>query len=146
MANSTSITAQKGRLFKLQIASGTSPTTFTDVTGLRATGITINGSPVDITTKSSAGWQEWLPDGGVKSVSFTGSGIYDSGGSNLVTLMNAAMAGGTLVEARISSNAGDAYLGTFTVPTFTRNGPHDNAETFDVTLQSHGPVYYDAVG
>lgn len=144
MANGTSITAQKGRAFLLRVASGTSPTTFNNVTGLRATGITINGSPVDITTKSSAGWQEWLPDGGVKSVSMTGSGIYDSNNTYLAAVQAAALAGGDFVEAEIVSAAGDSYVGTWVVPTFTRNGPHDNAETFDVTLQSHGPVYYQA--
>lgn len=144
MANSTSITAQKGRSFLLQLASGGSPTTFTSATGLRTTGVAINGAPVDITTKSSAGWRELLPDGGVKSVDISASGIWDSGSTNLKTLMAAALAGGTLIEAQVVSGAGDKFIGTWAVPTFNRNAPHDNAETFDVTLQSHGPVYYSA--
>lgn len=142
MANSTSITAQKGRAFVLKVSNGASPTAFVTVTGLRASGVNINGNPVDITTKSSGGWRELLPDGGVKSVDFSGSGIWDSASTQLKALQAAALAGGSLIEAQIVSGAGDSFIGTFAVPTFTRNAPHDNAETFDVSLQSHGPVYY----
>lgn len=144
MANGTSITAVKGRVVLLQIASGASPTTFTDVTGLRTTGVQINDGAVDITTKSSAGWQEMLPDAGVKSVNISASGIWDSANANLLTVQAASLAGGSLIEARVKTTSGDSFTGTWSVGPFTRNAPHDNAETFDLTLRSHGPVYYSA--
>lgn len=143
MANGTSITAVKGRIVLLQIASGASPTAFTDVTGLRTTGIQINDAAVDITTKSSAGWQELLPDAGVKSVTISTAGIWDTANANLATILAASLAGGTLIEGRIKTTGGDAFTGTWS-PTMSLNAPHNDAQTFDLTLRSHGPVYYSA--
>lgn len=143
MASAPSITAQKGRAFLLKVGSSTSPTTFSTVGGLRATNVTFNGNPVDITSKSSNGWQELLPDGGVKQFSFSASGVYDSA-SAAYALLQAACLNQTLIEAEVVSGAGDAFIGTFSVSTFQRDGTHNDAETFSLTLMSSGPVTYDA--
>ena len=141
----TSIQAKAGRLFLLQISDGTSPTTFSAVQGLRATDVTINGNPVDITTKTSGGWREYLPGAGVSEMTFSGSGIYDSAGAQLKALPAAVIGSPQnpiYIQAKITSAAGDAFVGTFVVATFKRSGAHDGAETFDITLNSSGPIIY----
>lgn len=143
MPSAASITAQKGRAFLLKVSDGTSPTTYVTVTGLRATGIQINSNPVDITNKSSAGWRELLPDGGIRQVTFTGSGLVDSASAQLITLESAAL-NGTLIEAQVISGKGDSLMGTFAVSAFQRDGTHNDAETFSVTLENSGPVTYSA--
>lgn len=141
----TTIQAVAGRLFKLQLASGASPTTFSDVTGLRATDVTLNGQPIDITTKTSGGWREYLPGAGVSEMSFTGSGVYDTAGVNLKALPAAIINSPNspvYIQAKITSAAGDAFVATFAVMTFKRSGAHDGSELFDLTLNSSGPVLY----
>lgn len=141
MANTPSVTAQKGRLFVLQVSDGTSPTSYTSITGLRAVDITINSNPVDISNKASNGWRELLPDAGIKQVSISASGVYDSASTRLVALMQNALAP-TLVEARLQSGAGDHLYGTWALSNFKRGATHDNVETFDLALDSHGPVIW----
>lgn len=147
MANSPSISAQKGRLFKIRVSSGASPSTFTEMTGVRATSIAFNGNPVDITTKTSGGWRELLPGAAVTSVDISVSGIYDSAGTILKNAINAVLSSNSTpvyIEADVQSAAGDRYIGTWCVANATRSGAHDNAEMFDFTLQSTGPVIYSA--
>lgn len=146
MGNGSSINAQPGRLFLLQIdLTGVSPTVYTTVAGLRMTDVTINGGPVDITNKGSGGWQEMLPAAGVRSANLSGSGIMDTNTLQPVQkLMGSALAGGTFVDACIVSGSGDKLFGTWAVDTFKRAGNYNEAETFEITLKSHGPVIYSA--
>lgn len=145
MAEVTSITAQPGRSFLLKIGGGTSPETYTTVTGMRTVDITINGAPVDITNKSSDGWQELLPGAGVRSCDITAQGIYDSNVSHYIDdLEAAALAGGTIKPFRLVSGAGDYFEGWWSVATFKRTGPYNEAETFEVTLRSHNQITHVA--
>lgn len=144
MANAPSVTAEKGRLFLLQVSDGTSPTNFVTVTGMRANDVTINGSPVDITNKSSNGWRELLPGAGVQSVDITASGVYDAANAQLKALQALSLTQAGLVEARMQSGAGDHFTGSWAVGTFKRSSTHDNVEMFDITLNSSGPPVYSA--
>ena len=136
-----SIEAQQGRAFLLKLGDGTSPETYTTITGMRATDMTINGAPVDITNKSSEGWQELLPGAGVRSCDISASGIYDANVAEaLATIAQAALDGGTVLPMQLISQAGDYFEGYWAVATFKRSGPYNDAETFDLTLRSHGPI------
>lgn len=140
-----SIRAQKGRSFLLKLGNGASPEVYTLLTGCRMNDVTINGNPVDITNKASNGWQELLPDAGVKSCDITASGLYDqasSGGHQM--LAAAALAGGSILPMQVISQSGDMFIGYWAVQTYKRTGPYNDAETFDLTLKSHGPVHYTA--
>lgn len=145
----TSIQAKAGRLFLLQLAGSTSPTSFTTVSGLRATDISINGNPVDISNKQSGGWREYLPGAGLSEMSFTGSGVFDAASQPTAQLLNAIFSSAAnpnspiFIQARIISGAGDAFVGTFAVATFKRSGAHDGPELYDITLNSSGPVIYE---
>jgi len=143
--NTPSIQAEPGRLFLLKISDGTSPTTFQTVAGLRTNDVTINGNPVDISNKGSNGWQEMLPDGGIKSVDISGSGIFDASATGpLRRVFLSALAGGTFLEAEVISGSGDKFTGTWSCSTFKRAGTHTEAETFDITMKSSGPVIWSA--
>lgn len=141
MTNQASIQALKGRsmLLKVDMAQ-TSPTGFVTVAGMRATQLKINGNQVDITSKSSNGWQELLSDAGVRKIDLTASGEYDAtvGGAQ-VFLEKAALAN-TFIDAEIVFGNGVTYVGTWAISDYTADGPHDNAQTFSMTLTSHGPV------
>lgn len=144
MGNGSSINAQPGRQFLLEIdLTGVSPTVYTAVAGMRLTDVTINGGPVDITNKGSGGWQEMLPAAGVRSANISGSGIFDANtAAPMQKLLQSALSGGTFIDACIVSGAGDKIFGTYAVDTFKRAGNYNEAETFEITLKSHGPVIY----
>lgn len=138
----TSITAEKGRLFLLKVATLASPINYKTAGGLRTTSVAINGGPVDITNKGSAGWRELLPDAGVKTVDFTAGGVYDASNPQLIALEQAAIAGGAILPMEVVSAAGDRFVGEFAVATFNRSGNHNDAEMYEITLNSHGAVTY----
>lgn len=146
MGNGSSINAQPGRLFTLAIdLTGLSPTVYQAVAGMRLNDLTINGGTVDITNKGSNGWQEMLPGAGVRSCNMTASGIFDANtAAPMQRLMQSALQGGTFIDAEITSGAGDKLFGTWAVDSFKRSGNYNDAETFEVTLKSHGPVIYSA--
>lgn len=139
MANS--VTAQKGRNFLLKISDGTSPTTFVAVTGLRATAIALNGGAVDISNKGSGGWREMLPGAGVKSITISADGVFDSASAQFRALQNALL-NDALVQAQIISGAGDSFVGTWSVSSLSRTGNHDAAEMYSITLDSSGLMVY----
>src|ERR1035437_3374148 len=63
-----------GRSF-LMLMSPNGGSTYTAVGGCQATDVTINNSPVDITNVLSAGFKEWLGNGGDQDLSITASGV-----------------------------------------------------------------------
>lgn len=140
-APAPTIAAQKGRAFLLKISNGVSPPTFNTISGMRANGVSINNNPVDITTKTSVGFRELMPDGGIQQFSFTGSGVWDSSNQYLLQLQQNAVSR-VNAEYEIVSGAGDAFVGLFAVSAFSRDGTHNDAETFSVTLESASAVTY----
>jgi predicted secreted protein len=141
MTFAPSIEAQPGRLFLLKVSDGTSPTTFVTVGGVRATSMTLNNNPVDITNVASNGYRELLPDGGVQSFSMALEGIMDSQTQGAVLLFTAAR-NRTLIECQIVSGHGDEFRGNMAVNQFQRNGAFDNAEVFSCQLESSGQLLY----
>lgn len=141
MTNQASISALKGRSMLLKVnMTGLSPTAFTTVAGMRATNLAINGNQVDITNKDSNGWQELLSDAGVRKIDISASGEYDSAAGGAGVFMEKAALNNTFIEAEVVLGNGVAYTGTWAIGNYTLDGPYDNAQTFSLTLTSHGPV------
>lgn len=136
-----SIQALPGRELLLWLGNGASPEIYALIGGARTNDLTINGNPVDITNKASQGWQEMLAGAGVRSADISMQGIYDANNASPhATLKSAALAGGTILPFKMFSGDGHGVLGYWAVATYKRTGPYDNAETFELTLKSHGPI------
>ncbi|HEU4550998.1 MAG TPA: phage major tail protein, TP901-1 family, partial [Rhizomicrobium sp.] len=76
------MTAQRGRDLLIKIGDGGSPESFTSVAGLKATSLAFNAQTVDVTNADSAGmWRELL-EGGIKSASLSGSGVFKDAASD----------------------------------------------------------------
>lgn len=91
--------ALKGNDFLLKIATVPTGTNYITVAAMRTTSLALNKSVIDTTNKSSQGWSESLPGGGVKSVSISASGILVdevSVRSLLDMFLNNAIARGTI--------------------------------------------------
>lgn len=139
-----SITAEKGRSFLIKCGSNASPPVYSNVTGLKATNLTINNTAVDVTSKSSAGIRELLDGAGVNSMTITGSGVWDEAGTNLKALQTAALTPSAPILAEIATGGNDTFAGFWQVTQFQRDGQFDGAETFSLTLESTGPIAYTA--
>lgn len=143
MANSsgTSILGLKGRdcLLKVDV-TGASPTIYTAFTGLRATSIKLNGNQVDISNKNSGGWQELLSDAGIRKIELTGSGIYDGTAGQVFAYMEKAALTNAKIDAEIVFATGVAFTGTWIISDYSIDAPYDNAQTYNLTITSHGPV------
>ncbi|MCW2242261.1 phage tail tube protein [Azospirillum canadense] len=140
---SVSIQAKAGRQFTIKVSDGAATPTFLTIGGLRDTSMQLNGGAVDITNVASNGWREYLPGGGVKELSVSGSGIFDSLTPGARKVWDAAMAqdASGYLEMQLISGHGDSFVGTFVVDSYSRKGGNE-AETFDISLKSSGPPTY----
>lgn len=132
------MTAQKGAGFLLKLSDGGSPETFATIAGLRATALTINNQPVDITHKDSQGWRELLSGAGVRTVSVSGSGVFMDSQAE-TDLRNHAMAT-SLGAFRLSFENGTRFDGQFLVTQLDYAGDYNGEQTYTVALESSGPV------
>ena len=68
------VQAGKDLLVKVDMTGGGQ---FESIAGLRATRVSFNAEPVDVTTLDSAGgWRELLAGAGVRSAAISGSGVF----------------------------------------------------------------------
>ena len=130
--------AQKGRSILLKIGDGSSPAGFTTIGGIRSRTITINNESVDITTSDEAPWRQLMGDVGLRSVSLSGSGVFEDGAA-VNSVEDLALAG-TLEEFQIVFGNGDILQGVFQVTSFEYGGEHTAEQTYSISLESGGIV------
>ena len=100
----------------------------------RVTGYSIDGSPVDITSKQDGGYRTLASFSGVKSLDLSVEGVWvDS------VLSDIALGTGSLLLTDITLEDGtDAISGDFYLATLEITGDHDGEVTYSATLQSSG--------
>ncbi|UEM08064.1 phage major tail protein, TP901-1 family (plasmid) [Skermanella rosea] len=128
-----------GRLLRIKRGGG-SPVTYTAIGGMRTENLSINNTEVDVTTKDDAGWRKLLQGAGVRSVSISGTGVFEDG-TSANALLAAAIAGThELLEFAYGSAGGDKFAGTFQVTQFEIAGEEGGTQTYSVTFASAGAV------
>ncbi len=131
--------AASGRILRIKLGAG-SPVVYTAIGGMTAESLTINSTPVDITTKDDAGVRKLLQGAGVRSVSVSGNGIFDDS-AGLNALLTAAMAQTHVnLEIVYGTAAGDKFVGTFQVTSMALAGDEGGAQTYNVSFESAGAV------
>jgi len=124
----------KGDVFLLKGGDGAGPEVFTTIDALRGTALTINGEVVDATSKSSPGnWRELLDGGGVKRMSISADGVWESTAEQEL-LRDRAMDG--VIRNYQITDSEDTLEGAFVVTNFELSGPHGAEQTYSVTLES----------
>ena len=133
--------AQKGKLVLLKAdMAGGSPQVFTTVAGLRTTTWSVNGEDVDVTTKDDNGWQQRLSGAGVRSISVSATGIFqDTVAEETVRQWAFAQ---TINWFQLTFENGDRLESQFQISNYERTGDHDGAETYSLSLNSHGTPNY----
>ena len=133
--------AQKGAALLLKI--NTTGSTYVTVAGLRSTSITLNDEAVDITNKDSSGNRTLLADGGVFSMSVSGSGVFTDEASE--ETMRAAMNATTFKNFQVLIPNFGTYTGAFMVASLEYAGEYNGEVTYSVSLESSGAITYATV-
>ena len=138
--------AQKGSALLLKIGAdntaAASADTYTTVGGLRSTSIAHNDEAVDVTTKDSANVRELLANGGIQTVSISGSGVFTDAASE-TTLKNAFGASNFNNFEVIIPDFG-TYQGKFQIASLEYAGEYNGEVTYSVTIESSGSVTFTA--
>lgn len=133
--------AQKGKDFLLKIQNGSS---FDTIAGIRSRKLSFNAQTVDITDGESAGrWRELLAGAGVQRASVAGSGIFRDATSD-ETLRDAFFNGKILTYQILVPTFG-TITGLFQVTALDYGGEHNGEVTFEVALESAGPLVFGAL-
>lgn len=136
------MTAQKGKDLLLKIdTSGAGA--FTTVAGLRTRRIAFNAETVDITDTDSAGrWRELLAGAGVRRASISGAGIFRDQASDAA--MRTVFFDGTIRDYQLIVPDFGTLAGAFQITALDYAGEHDGAITYEIALESAGPVSFTA--
>lgn len=132
---------RQGTLFKLyEIQSGG---TERAIAHLRSNSINCEGETIDISTKSSNNWREFLP--GYRSFTVDCEGVTDfviSGGEvDASTLMSYYVNGTTLkVVSKDGLTGSKSFTGDVIITSFNITASHDDAVLFTMSLQGTGAL------
>lgn len=114
---------------------------FITVAGLRTKRLAFNSETVDVTDADSAGrWRELLAGSGVQRASISGSGIFKDAQSDMA--MRARFFAGEITNWQFAIPDFGTVEGSFQVTALEYTGNHDGEMTFEVALESAGPVTF----
>jgi len=128
--------SQNGRDLLLKIGDGMEEESFTTLGAARLTSLALNNQPVDSTSMSSNGWQEWTADAGIQSMQIRLEGLFKDSAAE-ETLRSKAFAR-TPCQFQLVFPNGDLYEATFVVESYNRAGSYDGLESFSAQLLRSG--------
>ena len=135
--------AQSGKdlLIKLDL---TGAGQFETIAGLRATRITFNAEPVDVTSlESQGGWRELLAGAGVKTASISGSGIFKDEGTD--ERARQVFFDGEVPDFQVIIPDFGSVEGPFQISSIEYAGTHDGEATYEMSLVSAGEITFTAL-
>lgn len=136
------MSAQRGRDLLLKVDSS-GQGRFVTVAGLRTRNISLGAETVDVTTADSAGqWRELLAGAGTKRARLSGAGIFRDQESDAA--VRTLFFDGVIAPWRVVIPAFGAIDGAFQVTALEYAGSHDRELTFDITLESAGPLAFSS--
>ena len=111
--------------------------------GLRSTSITLNDEAVDVTNKDSSGNRTLLADGGIHSMSISGSGIFTDAASE--TTLRSTMNASSFTNFQLIIPDFGTYTGAFMVASLEYAGEYNGEVTYSVSLESSGAITFATV-
>lgn len=116
------------------------PGVFATVGALKSNSLAINREAVDVTTKTDNKFRQLLQGAGICTMDVSGSGVVDNTAA-FKAMMSDHMAG-TINTYKLISGQGDYFVGLFQINSIERNGEHNGAELFSLSLASAGDITY----
>jgi len=131
------MTTQDGADIVIKIGDGQTPENFTLVGGLRVVQMALSNPLLSASNRATGAWRQ-LQDAGVRSLSIQASGIFTD--SQAEELVRQHAFGGGLANYQFVFGNGDHFEGAFCVAGYERGGNQDNAETYQLALESAGQI------
>jgi TP901-1 family phage major tail protein len=134
--------AQKGKdlLLKLDDGSGA----FVAVAGLRARQIAFNSEAVDITSAESIGrWRELLAGAAVRKAAVSGAGVFRDEPADM--LVRQTLFDDLIRNWQVIVPSFGVIQGPFHIAALDYRGDHAGEVTFDLALESAGPLVFTAI-
>ena len=132
------VQAGKDLLVKVDM---TSDGQFVTIAGLRATRVSFNAETVDVTSlDSEGGWRELLAGGGVRSAAISGSGVFRDADTD--ERARQLFFDGLTPDFQIIIPDFGLIEGPFQVSAIEYAGNHTGEATFELALQSAGPLVF----
>ena len=117
---------------------------FETVAGLRATRISFNAEPVDVTSLESAGgWRELLAGAGVKSASISGSGVFRDASTD--ERARQIFFDGEVPQFQVVIPDFGVVQGPFQITGIEYAGSYNGEATYELTLASAGVLGFTAL-
>lgn len=107
------------------------------VLGVREKGMSLNGTPIDVTSDDDDGWSTLLDVSGEDKVDLTLSGVTKDERLKIDWFARTRMRTCTITWPNGSSMTGLFYLASLDL-----KGPYKDAETFDAKIQSSGVITF----
>ncbi|MGY6708369.1 MAG: phage major tail protein, TP901-1 family [Rhizobiaceae bacterium] len=134
------MTAQRGKDLLLKLGDGGGG--FATVAGLRTKRLAFNSETVDATDSESAGrWRELLAGAGVNRASLSGAGIFKDQASD--GAIRQIFFAGQIRDWQLAIPDFGVVEGPFQVTALEYGGNHNGEVTFDVALESAGPLSFE---
>lgn len=113
---------------------------------LRSNNLTLNGETIDISTKSSNNWREYLS--GYRGWTMSGEGLADfaaSGGETGADKLTQYWIDGTMIKIKQTTGEGadPEFIGDAIITNITFDAPHEDAVTFTIEFQGSGELAID---
>ncbi len=129
---------QTGASLLVKVGNGASPEVFTTVAGLRDTSISINQETVDVTNKDSSRVRTLLAQGGIKSFTISGSGVFTDSASEQTILTN--FDGSTFSNYQLIVPDYNTFTGAFQITALEYSGTYNDSVQYSMTFESAGAV------
>jgi TP901-1 family phage major tail protein len=129
---------QKGSALLVKVGNAGSPETFTTVAGLRDTSISINQETVDVTNKDSARVRTLLAQGGIKSFTISGSGVFTDSASEQTILTNFDASTNKNYQFLVPDY--NTFTGAFQVTAIEYSGTYNDSVQYTMTFESAGTI------
>ena len=135
--------AQKGSALLMKMGNAASPEVFTTIGGMRSTSISMNDEMVDITNKDSARARTLLAQGGVNSMTVSGSGVFTDSASEAT--LEGKFDSSALTNYQFLVPDFGTYTGSFMLTTLEYAGEFNGEVTYSFTFESSGAITFATV-
>ena len=111
---------------------------------LRSSSIALNQETVDVTNKDSAGrWRALLTDGGLRSASLSGAGVFTDSATE--ASVRAAFFGSGDTNFQFIVPSFGTFTGVFILTSIDYAGEHNGEATYTLSFESSGAITFAAV-
>ena len=135
--------AQKGSALLMKIGDGASPEAFTTIGGMRSTSLTMNDEMVDVTNKDSSNARTILAQGGVNSITVSGSGVFTDSASE--TTLKGKFNVSALTNYQFLVPDFGTFTGSFMLTTLEYGGEYNGEVTYSFSFESSGTITFATV-